>query len=134
MSIENGDNISTLIKQEYIKDYIDPTSSKCLIQLMKIYETINEYKGIKKDFVVIEQISLYCDYCYVKIEKDEDQLIKMSIENGDNISTLIKQEYIKDYIDPTSSKCLIQLMKIYETINEYKGIKKDFVVIELEKI
>ena len=70
------------------------------------------------------QISLYCDFCYVKVEKDEDKLIKMSIENGDNISTLIKQEYIKDYINPTSSKCLIQLMKIYETINEYKGIKK----------
>ena len=76
---------------------------------------------------------LYCDYCYVKIEKDEDQLIKMSVENGDNLSTLIKQEYSKNYIDPTSSKCLIQLMKIHETINEYKGIKEDFVVIELEE-
>ena len=76
---------------------------------------------------------LYCEYCYVKTEKDEDQLIKMSVENGDNLSTLIKQEYIKNYIDPTSSKCLIQLMKIHETINEYKGIKKDFVVIELEE-
>ena len=69
-------------------------------------------------------ISLYCDFCHVKMEKDEDQLIKMSIENGDNLSSLIKQENIKDYIAPTSSKCLIQLMKIDKTINEYKGIKK----------
>ena len=76
---------------------------------------------------------LYCDYCYVKIEKDEDQLIKMSVENGDNISKLIKKEYIKNYIDPTSSKCLLQLMKIHKTINEFEGIKKDFVVIELEE-
>ena len=76
---------------------------------------------------------LYCDYCYVKIEKDEDQLIKMSVENGDNLSTLIKKEYIKNYIDPTSSKCLLQLMKIHKTINEFEGIKKDFVVIELEE-
>ena len=76
---------------------------------------------------------LYCDYCYVKIEKDEDQLIKMSVENGDNLSTLIKKEYIKNYIDPTSSKCLLQLMKIHKTINEFEGIKKDCVVIELEE-
>ena len=76
---------------------------------------------------------LYCEYCYVKTEKDEDQLIKMSVENGDNLSTLIKQEYIKNYIDPTSSKCLIQLMKIHKTIKEFEGIKKDFVVIELEE-
>ena len=79
------------------------------------------------------QISLFCDYCYVKIEKDEDQLIKMSVENDDNLSTLIKKEYIKNYIDPTSSKCLLQLMKIHKTINEFEGIKKDFVVIELEE-
>ena len=76
---------------------------------------------------------LGADESYVKIEKDEDQLIKMSVENGDNLSTWNQQECIKNYIDPTSSKCLIQLMKIHETINEYKGIKKDFVVIELEE-
>ena len=76
---------------------------------------------------------LYCDFCYKTIEANEDQLIKMSVENGDNLSILIKQEYIKDYIDPTSSKCLIQLMKIHKTINEFEGVKKDFVVIELEE-
>ena len=76
---------------------------------------------------------LYCDFCYKTIEANEDQLIKMSVENGDNLSALIKQEHIKDYIDPTSSKCLIQLMKIHKTINEFEGVKKEFVVIELEE-
>ena len=28
MSVENGDNLQPLNKQEYIKDYIDPTSSR----------------------------------------------------------------------------------------------------------
>ena len=31
-------------------------------------------------------------YCYIKIEKEEDQLIKMSVDNGDSLSTSIKQE------------------------------------------
>ena len=48
MSVENGDNLQPLNKQEYIKDYNDPTSSKYLIQLMKIHETINDYKEIKQ--------------------------------------------------------------------------------------
>ena len=34
---------------------------------------------------------LYCDYCYNCIMKtNEDQLIQMSVENGDNLSNLNK--------------------------------------------
>ena len=66
---------------------------------------------------------IYCDCCYTSIVKDEDQLLKMSIENGDNPSTLIKQEYIKDYFYSSSSKSLIQLMKIHEIVVESKDFQ-----------
>jgi hypothetical protein len=76
----------------------------------------------------------YCNICYNKVKEDEDELIKLSISNGTNISTIIKKEYIVEYVNPTSSTNLFKPMNIHKIVSEtVDGIKKDFVMIEFEE-
>ncbi len=52
---------------------------------------------------VDEEAEFYCCECYNKFASAEEELIKFSISNGTNISTIVKDNHIIDYIDPTSS-------------------------------
>lgn len=76
----------------------------------------------------------YCDGCYDKKEESEEFLIKFAIKNGDNISNIVKQEKLIDYVNPTSTTILIKPMNIYKIVNEIvDGIKKEFVMISIEE-
>lgn len=76
----------------------------------------------------------YCYLCYNKIASDEEELIKFSIGNGTNISTIIKDKYIIDYIDPASSTNLFKPMNIHKIVSEViDGVKRDFVMIDYEE-
>ena len=76
----------------------------------------------------------YCDDCYNKVKADEEELIKFSISNGTNISTIIKNDYIIDYVSPTSTTIFFKPMNIYKVVSEIiDGVKKDFVMIEFEE-
>ena len=76
----------------------------------------------------------YCNICYNKIKEDEEELIKFSISNGTNISTIIKEKYIIDYINPTSSTNLFKPMNIHKIVSEViNGVKRDFVMIDFEE-
>ena len=73
----------------------------------------------------------YCNICYDKVKKDEEELIKFSVSNGTNISSVVKDKYIIDYIDPTSSTNIIKPMNIYKIVCEIiDGVKRDFVMID----
>lgn len=81
-----------------------------------------------------EEAEFYCNICYNKVKEDEEELIKFSISNGTNISTIVKEKYIIDYINPTSSTNLFKPMNIHKIVSEtIDGIKKDFVMIEFEE-
>ena len=81
-----------------------------------------------------EEAEFYCYECYKKLASDEEELIKFSVSNGTNISTIIKDKYIKDYIDPTSSTNLFKPMNIYKIVSEViEGVKRDFVMIDFEE-
>ena len=81
-----------------------------------------------------EEAEFYCYECYNKVASDEDELIKFSISNGTNISTIIKDKYIIDYIDPTSSTNLFKPMNIHKIVSEViDGVKRDFVMIDFEE-
>jgi hypothetical protein len=69
-----------------------------------------------------------------KVALDEEELIKFSISNGTNITTIIKDKYIIDYIDPTSSTNLYKFMNIHKIVSEViNGVKREFVMIDLEE-
>ena len=76
----------------------------------------------------------YCNDCNNKVKADEEELIKFSISKGTNISTIIKNEYIIDYVNPTSTTIFFKPMNIYKVVSEIiDGVKKDFVMIEFEE-
>ena len=80
------------------------------------------------------EANFYCNICYDRVKEDEEELIKFSISNGTNISTIIKEKYIIDYINPISSTNHIKPMNIHKIVSEIvDGIKKDFVMIEFEE-
>ena len=67
----------------------------------------------------------YCNICYNKVKEDEDELIKFSVSNGTNISSVVKDKYIIDYIDPTSSTNIIKPMNIHKIVSEIiDGVKR----------
>ena len=73
----------------------------------------------------------YCNICYNKVKEDEEELIKFSVSNGTNISSIVKDKYIIDYIDPTSSTNIIKPMNIHKIVSEIiDGVKRDFVMID----
>lgn len=81
-----------------------------------------------------EDASYYCDNCYNEEAQREELLIKFSIQNGENIASIVKQKHIIDYINPTSSTTIIKPMNIYKIVSEnINGIEKNFVMIDLEE-
>ena len=86
-------------------------------------------KDIKKFYSKIigsldEDAEFYCCECYNKVASDEEELIKFSVSNGTNISTIVKDKHIIDYIDPTSSTNLFKFMDIHEIVSEViNGVK-----------
>ena len=93
-------------------------------------------KDIKKFYSKIigsldEDAYFYCCECYNKVASDEEELIKFSVSNGTNISTIVKDKHIIDYIDPTSSNNIIKPMNIHKIVCEIiDGVKRDFFMIE----
>ena len=45
-----------------------------------------------------DDASYYCDTCYNKEKENEELLIKFAVKNGGNISSIVKQEKIIDFV------------------------------------
>ena len=81
-----------------------------------------------------DEASYFCDDCYNKEKENEELIIKFAIKNGENISSLVKQEYLIDFINPISSSTLIKPMNIYKIVSEViNDVKRDFVMIDIEE-
>ena len=81
-----------------------------------------------------EDANYYCNECYHKVQDDEEKLIEYFVKSGSNIASIIKQDYVIDYVNPTSSSAIIKPMNIHKIVSEnINGIKTDFVMIELEE-
>lgn len=81
-----------------------------------------------------EDALYYCNECYDKVKDDDERLIKFSIQNGENIVNIVKQEYIKDFVNPVSSNPVINPMNIHKIVSEViDGVNEDFVLINLKE-
>jgi hypothetical protein len=81
-----------------------------------------------------DEASYFCDDCYDKEKENEEMIIKFAIKNGENISSLVKQEYLIDFINPTSNSAIIKPMNIHKIVSEViDGVKRDFVMIDMEE-
>ena len=69
--------------------------------------------------------------CYYKEKENEELIIQFAVKNGENISSLVKQEHLIDFVNPISSSAIIKPMNIYKIVSEITdGIEPEFVHLQ----